>query len=180
MAKKILVICTSLRGLSNSERLADAFVAGAEASGNDVEKITLKGKSLAFCNGCLTCQKTKKCVIQDDALDITEKMRHANVIAFATPIYYYEMSGQMKTLLDRANSLFASDYAFREIYMLTTAAENDRSVPEKAVSGLNGWIDCFEKTALAGTVFAGGVSDAGEIEGHPALKDAYDMGAAIK
>lgn len=61
--------------------------------------------------------------------------------------------------------------------MLTTAAENDRSVPEKAVSGLNGWIDCFEKTALAGTVFAGGVSDAGEIEGHPALKDAYDMGA---
>ena len=51
---------------------------------------------------------------------------------------------------------------------------------EKAVSGLKGWIDCFEKAALAGTVFAGGVTGAGEIEGHPALKTAYDMGASIQ
>ena len=93
-------------------------------------------------------------------------MAQADVIVFATPIYYYEMSGQMKTLLDRANPLFPSDYSFRRIYLLTTAAEDEESVPEKAV--------------LAGTVFAGGVTGAGEIEGHPALKTAYDMGASIQ
>lgn len=180
MEKNVLVISTSLRNRSNSEMLADAFLAGTKAAGNRVEKVTLREKALSFCKGCLTCQETQKCVIQDDAAQIVEKMAQADVIVFATPIYYYEMSGQMKTLLDRANPLFPSDYSFRRIYLLTTAAEDEESVPEKAVSGLKGWIDCFEKAALAGTVFAGGVTGAGEIEGHPALKTAYDMGASIQ
>ena len=59
---------------------------------------------------------THACVIRDDAAAIAEQMRQADMIAFASPIYYYEMSGQMKTLLDRANPLYSSDYAFRDIY----------------------------------------------------------------
>lgn len=142
-------------------------------------KITLKGKHFAFCKGCLACQKTQKCVIQDDAIAITEKMCHADVIVFATPVYYYSMSGQLKTLLDRANSLFASDYAFRDIYLLTTAAEDEESTPEGTETGIQGWIDCFEKAELKGTVFAGGVNDVGEMDGHPALQKAYHMGTAV-
>lgn len=179
MGKNVLVISTSLRVHSNSEALADSFIEGAKAAGNSVEKISLKGKSIAFCKGCLACQKAGACVIKDDALDIAEKMRNADVIAFATPIYYYEMSGQMKTLLDRANSLYSSDYAFREIYMLTTAAEDGDHVPQRAVGGLQGWIDCFEKASLSGSVFAGGVNDEGEIAGHSALKESYDMGMSV-
>lgn len=179
MSKNILVISTSLRKNSNSEALADAFIEGAKANGNNVEKISLRGKNIAFCKGCLACQRTQKCVIADDAVAIAEKMNNADVLVFATPIYYYEMSGQMKTLLDRANPLFSSDYAFREVYMLSAAAEDGSYVPEKAVSGLQGWIDCFEKADLAGTVFAGGVNGEGEISGHKALKDAYNMGKSI-
>lgn len=180
MEKNVLVISTSLRSGSNSDALAAAFAAGAEAAGHRVEHVTLRGKTMAFCMGCLSCQRTKRCVIRDDAVEITERMRCSDVIAFATPIYYYEMSGQMKTLLDRANALYASDYAFRDIYMLMAAAEDDETAPERAVSGLTGWIDCFEHATLAGTVFAGGVSDAGAIAGHPALKAAYNLGAAIE
>ncbi len=180
MPKNILIISCSLRNRSNSEALADSFFAGAEAAGNHVEKITLKDKTIAFCKGCLACQKTQKCVIRDDASLIAEKMRLADVLVFATPIYYYEMSGQMKVLLDRANPLFPSDYAFRDVYLLTAAAEDDEAVPEKAVSGLSGWVDCFPKATLAGTVFAGGVYAPDEIKGHSSLKRAYDMGAAIK
>ena len=55
--------------------------------------------------------------------------------------------------------------------MLTTAAEDGSTVPERAVNGLTGWIDCFEKARLAGTVFAGGVDGPGDITGHPALKN---------
>lgn len=179
MSKYVLVISASLRNGSNSEALADSFLAGAEAAGNHVEKITLKGKYFAFCKGCLACQKTQKCVIQDDAIAITEKMCHADVIVFATPVYYYSMSGQLKTLLDRANSLFASDYAFRDIYLLTTAAEDEESTPEGTETGIQGWIDCFEKAELKGTVFAGGVNDVGEMDGHPALQKAYHMGTAV-
>lgn len=176
MAKNILVISSSLRARSNSEALADAFIEGAQAAGNKVEKVTLKGKKLGFCLGCLSCVKTHKCVIKDDAAAIVEKMLHADVIAFATPVYYYEMSGQLKTMLDRANPLFTMDYAFRDIYVLTSAADNEKFTPERTVSGIIGWIDCFPKAKLAGSVFAGGVTEMGEITGHPALKEAYAMG----
>ena len=179
MKKNILVISTSLRKHSNSEALAEAFIAGAESGGNRVERISLREKNIAFCKGCLACQRTQKCVICDDAIAITEKMHDADVLVFATPIYYYEMSGQMKTLLDRANPLFPSDYAFRQVYLLTTAAENGMHVQEKAVNGLQGWIDCFGKATLSGSVFAGGVTEEGEITGHSALKKAYDMGKSI-
>ena len=95
------------------------------ARGRSSPPPSLRGRSIAFCMGCLACQSAGQCVIQDDAVEIAEKMGRAEVIAFATPIYYYEMSGQMKTLLDRANALFASDYAFRDIYLLTAAAEEE-------------------------------------------------------
>ena len=60
MSKNVLVISTSLRSGSNSEALADSFLAGAKAAGNHVEKVTLKGKNLAFCKGCMACQNTRQ------------------------------------------------------------------------------------------------------------------------
>ena len=106
MSKRVLVISTSLRGDSNSDLLAQQFAQGARQAGHEVEVISLAGKDIRFCKGCLACQTTGRCVIHDGADAIVqEKMLHADVLAFATPIYYYEMSGQMKTLLDRANPL---------------------------------------------------------------------------
>lgn len=177
--KDVLIISTSLRKRSNSHALAEEFARGAKEADNNVELITLHGKTLNFCTGCLSCVKTGKCVIKDDAPEITAKMHDADVIVFASPIYYYEMSGQMKTLLDRANPLYGSDYRFTDVYMLTSAAEEDAEVPERAVAGLGGWIDCFERAHLVGTVFAGGVNDPGDIDGHPQLQTAYEMGKAI-
>ncbi len=177
--KKVLVISTSPRVRSNSHALAEEFARGAKDSGNEVELITLRDKNLKFCQGCLACVDTHRCVIRDDAPGITEKMHDADVIVWATPIYYYEMSGQMKTMIDRGNPLFGSDYRFKEIYMLSAAAEDGSEVPERAVSGLQGWIDCFERASLAGTVFAGGVTAPGEIEGTDALSEAYNMGGNV-
>ena len=179
MAKKVLVISTSLRERSNSEALADAFAEGAKAAGNDVEKISLRGKKISFCRGCLACLGKGRCVIQDDAPAITEKMKGAEVIVWATPIYYYEMSGQMKTMLDRANPLYPADYAFRDIYLLAAAADADKSAMDGAIKGLEGWIACFEKARLAGTVFGGGADAIGTIQGNPALDEAYEMGKRV-
>ena len=179
MSKKVLVISTSLRNHSNSAALADAFAEGARQSGNTVEQISLQNKQIGFCKGCLACLKTGSCVQKDDAIEIVRKMHDADVLVFASPIYYYEMSGQMKTLLDRANSLYGSDYAFTDVYLLTAAAEDAEGVDRRAISGLEGWIECFERAHLADSVFAGGVNGAGEIEGHAALQQAREMGAAI-
>ena len=178
---KVLVITASLRAGSNSDVLAERLIAGARDAGHKVEQISLKGKNIRFCIGCLACQKTQKCVLGDDAVWIAEKVKNADTLVFATPIYYYEMSGQMKTLLDRLNPLYPSDYRFRRVYLLTTAAEDESYVPEKAVSGLQGWVDCFEKAEFAGALFCGGINDPGEASGKKDAQDkASEFGKALE
>ena len=178
---KVLVITTSLRAKSNSDRLADEMIRGAKDAGHEVEHISLKGKDIRFCIGCLACQKTQKCVLKDDAIEIAEKVKEAETLVFATPIYYYEMSGQMKTLLDRLNPLYPSDYRFRKVYMLSVATEDEDYVPEKAVSGLQGWVDCFEKAEFAGSLFCGGISDPNEASGRSVeLDEAYEFGKSLE
>ena len=150
--KKVIVISTSLRHGSNSDLLADQFVEGAKAAGNEVEKITL----------------------------IMAKVIKADVVCWATPIYYYEMSGQMKTLIDRMNAMYGRDYAFRDVYLLTTAADDDEQTPKRAETGLTGWIACYPESRLAGTVFCGGVNEPHAIEGNPKLQEAFELGNNIR
>lgn len=179
MSKSVLIISTSPRKGGNSDTLAEEFAKGAREAGNQLEKIELYNKTIGFCKGCLACQKSLRCVIHDDADTIAQKMLTADVIVFATPIYYYEMSGQMKTMLDRANPLYPANYAFRDIYLLATAADTEKSAMDGAIKGLEGWIACFEKARLAGTVFGGGADAMGTIQGNPALAKAYEMGRNV-
>lgn len=177
--KRVVVISTSLRHGSNSHALAEQFAYGAEAAGHQVELITLRGKEIKFCVGCLSCQTTGACIFKDDVPAIMESVLNADVVCWATPIYYYEMSGQMKTLIDRMNAMYPKDYRFRDVYLLTTAAENEAHVPIRAESGLQGWIDCFGKSKLKGHLFCGGVGAPNEIEGNTKLQEAYAMGKSV-
>ena len=177
--KRVIVISTSLRRGSNSDLLADKFVEGAKAAGNDVEKISLKDKNIQFCKGCMGCQKLGKCVINDDVNDIMAKVMEADVVAWATPIYYYEMSGQMKTLIDRMNAMYSLDYKFRDVYLLTTAADDDPEAPKRAETGLGGWIECYPESRLAGTVFCGDVNEPKAIEGNAKLQKAFELGENV-
>ncbi len=178
--KKILIISTSLHKDSNSEYLAKEFEKGAIEAGNEVELISLSGKTIGFCTGCLACQSTQECVIQDDAFTIAKKVQEANVLVFATPIYYYEMSGQMKTLLDRCNPLFPSEYSFREVYLLATAADEDEGAMDGAVKGIQGWLDCFVKAQLAGVVRGVGIGESGEVKNHTnLLSKVYTLGKKV-
>ena len=138
MGKSVLIISTSPRKGDNSDALAKEFARGAQEAGNQVEKIELYNKTIGFCKGYLACQKSFRCVIHDDADTIAQKMLTADVIVFATPIYYYEMCGQMKTMLDWANPLYPADYAFRDIYLLAAAANTDKSAMDEAIKGLEG------------------------------------------
>ena len=176
---KVVIISTSLRAGSNSHALAEQFAAGAKDTGHEVELISLRGKEIKFCIGCFGCQRTGKCVFKDDVPAIMESVLNADVICWATPIYYYEMSGQMKTLIDRLNPMYPMDYKFRDIYLLTTATEDEAFVPERAESGLQGWIDCFEKCSLKAHLFCGGVTETHDIEGNPKLQEAYELGKKV-
>ncbi len=178
--KKVLIISASPRKGGNSEILADEFAEGAREAGHEVKKVCLYDKTINFCKGCLACQKTQRCVIHDDANAIVQKMKDADVLAFATPIYYYEMCGQMKTMLDRANPLFPSDYAFRDIYLLASAADAEESAADGAVNGLKGWIACFEKAQLKGVIRGVGAANPGDIRKKSSkLEEARTMGKNV-
>lgn len=177
MSMKVLIVSTSLRTNSNSDILARECERGALEAGHDVEYVSLKGKTIQYCIGCLSCVKSGCCVLKDDVANIMEKVKNADVIVYATPIYYFEMSGQMKTLLDRLNPLYNSDYAFRDIYMISTAAEDEESAFEKAYNGLQGWVDCFEKAELKGIVTGAGIGDANDAINHKeVMQKAYELG----
>ena len=180
MGKEVLILSTSPRAGGNSEILADEFMRGAAEAGHDVNKICLYDKKINFCKGCLACQATRKCVIHDDAETIVAQMKQADVLAFATPIYFYEMSGQMKTLLDRTNPLFPAKYAFGGVYLLATSADGDAGSMDGAVKGLEGWISCFPPARLAGVVRGTGADEKGAIRDKAgALAEAYEMGKNV-
>lgn len=179
MKKNVLVISTSLRNGSNSETLAKAFVMGAQESGHVAELISLRGKNIGFCKGCLACQTNLSCVINDDVSLIAEKVKNADVIAFSTPVYFYEMSGQMKTLLDRLNPLFPSEYKFRDVYLMAAAADSSEQAMDGVVKGMEGFINCFGKSKLKGVVIGLKLEDPDEAESSPYVNIAFEMGKNI-
>lgn len=179
MLRNVLIISTSPNKGGSSAKIAKEFARGVTDAGNNVEVVTLRDKEINFCKGCLACQKTQKCIIRDDANEIVEKMKFSDVIVWVTPVYYYNMSGQMKTMIDRSNPLYTSDYLFKDIYLIVTAADSNINAADGTINGLMGWISCYEKAELKGVVKGLGIERPSDIEGHKALIEAYEMGKNV-
>lgn len=176
MAKKIVILSSSPRKGGNSDTLCDQFMKGAIEAGNDTEKIFLGDKAIHFCTGCSTCSYYKRpCPQKDDAAEIIDKMVAADVIVMATPVYFYTMSAQMKTLLDRCCGLY-TEMKNKEFYFIVSAAEEDRQLMERTIDTFQGFLDCLENPIIKETVFGTGVWHAGEIKDKPAMQEAYEMG----
>ena len=118
--KKIVIVSSTFRKNGNSELLAKQFEKGAQESGNSVQTIFLRDVKPQFCTGCLSCLNTGKCVLKDGVNALLPAVREADVLVFATPVYYYSMSGQLKTFLDRLNPLYGGENKFREVYLRKT------------------------------------------------------------
>ena len=102
---KFVGILGSAREGGNTDVLLNVALEEAKEGGVFVDKISLKDKSIAPCDGCMGCTKTGKCVIDDDAQDIYSKMLESDGIIWATPVYFWSMTGQTKTLMDRTYAL---------------------------------------------------------------------------
>ncbi len=176
MAKKVLILSSTPRKGGNSDRLCDEFMKGAQASGNSVEKILLREKNIHYCTGCSVCSMFgKPCPQKDDAASIIEKMIEADVIVMATPVYFYTMSAQMKTLIDRCCARYL-EIKNKEFYFIVAAAEDDIPMMKRTIDGFQGFLDCLEGATVKGVVYGVGAWKIGEIEGKPSMAEAYDMG----
>ena len=124
--KRVLVISSSPRKNGNSDMLCDRFSQGAAESGHKVEKIFLASKNIGYCRGCGVCNSTHQCVQKDDMAEILDKMVKADVIVLATPVYFYTMDGQMKTLIDRTVPRY-TELTNKDFYFIMTAADTAKA-----------------------------------------------------
>ena len=178
MCKKVLVLSSSPRKGGNSDTLCDQFIKGAQESGNDVEKIYLRNKRINYCTGCGTCNLQKPCPQKDDAAEVIDKMVKADVIVLATPVYFYTMSAQMKTLIDRSCARY-TEISNKDFYFIATMAETEANRIERNFESLRGFTDCLEGPREKGTIAAIGVWQKGEVSDKPYMQQAYEMGKAI-
>lgn len=177
--KNVIVVTSSPRKNGNSEILAQKFAEGAKSAGNQANIIAVRNMDLKFCTGCLYCNSHDKCVLNDGMNALYTSFQNADVIVFATPIYYYSVCGQLKTLLDRLNPLYVRKNKFKDVYLLATAADNDDSAMDGAIKDIQGWVDCFNGVTLKGVIRGVGATDKGEINNTSFPEQAYEMGKNI-
>ncbi len=177
--KKVLVVSSSPRKGGNSEVLARKFAEGASESGNEVKVISVRDVDLKFCTGCLYCQSHDRCVLSDGMNALYSEFENADVLVFATPVYYYSVSGQLKTFLDRLNPLYPRKNKFKEVYLLLAAADDDEAAMNGSVSDIQGWVDCFNGVQLSGVLRGVGVGDKGDILKTDFPEKAYQMGKNV-
>lgn len=179
MSKKVLIISASPRKGGNSDTLCDKFIRGAQVVGSETEKIFLRDKKIGYCTGCGVCNSTHKCVQKDDMAEILDKMVKADVIVMATPVYFYTMDAQTKTLIDRTVPRY-TEIADKDFYFIVTAADSDQSMLERTIEGFRGFTeDCLPNAHEKGVIFGTGAWQIGEIKNSPAMHQAYEMGKQI-
>ena len=179
MDKNVLILSSSPRKGGNSELLCDQIIKGAQEAGHQAEKISLREKKINYCTGCGTCVNgTKGCSQKDDMSEVLEKMIAADVIVMATPVYFYTMCGQMKTLIDRTCARY-TEISNKEFYFIVTAADGNKKAMERTIEEFRGFTFCLDGAKEKGIIYGTGAWKKGDIKGSQAMKQVYEMGKAV-
>lgn len=182
MGRNIVVLNGSPRRKGNTSALVKEFIKGAESVGNTVTEFFLDSMDIHGCKGCFGGHSGKACpcVQKDDMEKIYPAVRECDVIVFATPLYYWNMSGQLRTAIDRLFALEEGDGNLLRGHgrssALLMAAEGDEF--DDVVLYYDHLLKHLQWKNL-GHVLAGGNCDVGDIAGKPELQDAYALGSSI-
>lgn len=179
MSKKVLILSGSPRKGGNSDLLCDEFMRGATESGNEVEKIHVAKRKIAPCSACYYCtDHGGKCIHTDDMADILQKMIDSDVLVFASPVYFYSIDAQLKSVIDRTVARWL-EVRNKEFYYIVTMADESLSSADTTLACFRGYADCVEGAEEKGVIIGNGVSNPGEIKNHPAMAAAYSMGKNV-
>lgn len=174
--KHILILSATPRKGGNSEILCGQFAKGAAEAGHYVETVDLRDIKMQYCTGCGVCNSTHQCVQKDDVAVVLDKMVHADVIVLATPVYFYTMNAQLKTLIDRTVPRY-TEIAGKAFYFILTAADTQHASMSRTVESLRGFTeDCLPGAVEKGIVYGVGAWQKGDIQATPAMQEAYRMG----
>ena len=110
--------------------------------------------------------------------EVLDKMMAADVIVMATPVYFYNMNGQMKTLIDRTYARYTK-ISNKEMYFIVTAADGRKQAMERTLEGFRGFTSCLPGTREKGIIYGTGAWKAGDIKGSQAMTQAFEMGKKV-
>lgn len=169
MNQKIIILNGAARKNGNTAKLVDAFADGAESVGNQVKTFYLDGMDIHSCKGCLRAGRDSKspCSQKDDMDQIYAEFESADVVVFASPVYFWTITGPLKTVADRLYAeLECLGYSgfLKQSVLLMTADGGDYS---QAVT----WYRTYERNL--------GWRNLGEVLGKGKAKEAYRLGASI-
>lgn len=176
--KKIVILNGSPRRNGNTSALVKAFTQGAESAGNTVTEFFLDSMEIHGCRGCFGGHSSQECpcVQKDDMSQIYPAVKESDVVVLATPLYYWNMSGQIRTAIDRLFALEEGDgnllRGHERASALLMAAEGNGF--DDVLLYYNHLVEHLRWKNL-GHVLAGGNGDIGDIEGKPEIQKACDL-----
>ena len=182
MGKNIVILNGSPRKNGNTSALVQAFTEGAQSAGHTVTDFFLDKMDIRGCKGCFGGHSGRECpcVQRDDMAQIYPAVKDSDVVVLATPLYYWNMSGQIRTAVDRLFALEEGDgnllRGHNRASALLMAAEGRGF--EDVLLYYNHLMEHLRWENL-GHVLAGGNGDVGDIEGKPELQQAYNLGKSI-
>lgn len=183
MGKKIVILNGSPRKKGNTSALAAEFTRGAKEAGHTVTEFFLDSMDIHGCKGCFGGHSSRECpcVQKDDMMQIYPVVKECDVIVLATPLYYWNMSGQLRTAVDRLFALEEGDG--------NLLRGHDRSSALLMAAEGHGFEDVLTyydhlmehlRWKNLGHVLAGGNGHVGDIEGKTELEQAYELGKSIQ
>lgn len=179
MRKKVLILSGSPRKGGNSDALCDQFLRGALEAGHKVEKIRVAEKKIGYCTACYYCQQSGGvCAKKDDMAELLQKIIDADVLVLASPVYFYSIDAQLKTVIDRTVARW-TEVRDKEFYYIVTCADEERESQERTLECFRGYADCVEGAVEKGVIYGTGVYKPGEIKNTPAFAQAYEMGKTV-
>ncbi|MGN1221265.1 MAG: flavodoxin family protein [Candidatus Cryptobacteroides sp.] len=179
MSKKVLILSGSPRKNGNSDILCDEFARGATEVGHGVEKVRVAEKNIHPCIACYHCRDNGgECVFKDDMAEVLQKIIDADVLVLASPVYFYSIDAQLKAVIDRTVAKWL-EVKNKEFYYIITMADEEATSAETTLACFRGYADCVDGAVEKGVIIGGGAYEKGEIKGHPAMAQAYQMGKSI-
>lgn len=179
MAKNVLILSASPRKGGNSDLLCDAFADGARASGNVVEKVRVADCEIGYCRACSACERNGgRCAIADDMGRLLDRIVAADVLVLASPVYFYSIAAQLKTVIDRCVARW-TEIRDKEFYYILSAAEDSDTVMDGALACMRGFLGCCDGSVEKGAICAKGVYGKGDAASTEYPAQAYRMGTIV-
>ncbi len=190
--KNILVIQGGGRQNGNTAQLVREFMLGAQEAGHNAELISLNKLKVNGCTGCNACRYRKPCVQKDDFMNIVPKIEKADLLAFASPLYFWTISSKLKAFIERMYCLAEFDpspvlgryekYPQKDCALLMTSADDFFWTFEQAVSYYRFTLVNYIGFNDRGMLLAGGCGDTNgrpQIDKTPHLANARRFGREI-